>query len=737
MQLAQRLTMVRFRDEDMEISNSLKETPTKILEREYKIFSSAITVPNNGIKPYELLLNLPQIQRALYGFKFFKSDIKLRVLINSTPMYYGMLCVSWLPDFLSLTPLVEPINADPMVMDIASQDALEFTIPFISLYDSIKVVGSYSLTSTPFVNFATLGYARGSSDLANIKYDVYASFVKPLCWGAQSIPTIVEEEQPKVRKVVISQSGAPLTFDNDIRNFKGSESMVKGTDVAQGVLSVAGVAAMAIPVVGPAISAAVTTAQIGLMAYDLAQDAYQRFEGSDGTEREDLPDPIRQNPSAVRNQAFGDMASTVYTPSLNLTSNLPTYFPPFHKGDPAFKHRICDCLRTPTIRSVDAFTGMPPNKQILIEPFSSFDETSAYVSYLDMVGCLFRFWRGSIKVSFMFYTSPFITATYRFLLFNADGDLDPLATDPSVYAYKKVVTIRGTTRVDLVIPYLSTVPWQNLTSFTGSPGLNPALPVSRLYVETVVPPNPIGDQTPYVFMMTMISAGDDFQVKDLRSPTPSPFLPGVVQSQMRVRTDFHGAPRSNLAGGSENFLKFKDLYEDTMTFEDASMRASRRISTNASYFQLRMPYSGTNLLSTDTFDFIQQMFRYVRGSIRVRFTANQPIFEAMMHGRLLKLGTCDTFTYVGGNGEARNTLAQNSVFDLEVPFQCQTEWVATTFQSLDSTFPTVVPPVWCFFDIQDYTTSALYVNAGRDYQLAFMLPPRRQYATLPPFACVS
>lgn len=738
MQLSERVLKYTFNDADYSTENVEQETPSKILEREYMIFTSPVSLVTNSIKPYELLLDMPQFQRALYGFKFFKAGIKIRVLINSTPMYYGMLAVSWLPDTAAppMQTLVETLNADPMVMDISAKDVLEFELPYISLYDAIKVDNVFDATSTPTVYFETLGYAQADSSMPMITYNVYASFTKPKAWGAQS--AIISQSGKFLEMDMVRDSLGELTPNNrEMVPYKSDNTLTTTTKALDITSSVVG----AIPIVGPIISAIVDTAKMGVLAYDMASDAYERYQGHHRTKEQSLEDPIRQNPTAVRNQAYGDMASTVYSSPMQLTSNVPAFFPPFHKGDENMTHQISQALRIPTIRKVHSLTGSPPVIQLLYEPLSSL-LTNDRLSYMDQIAPLFRYWRGSIKVSLFFYTSPLISATYRLLLFNADGGLDPPAPDPSTYAFKKVITVRGSVRVDVVIPYLSVVPWQPLEAYAGSyPAMSPPLSVSRLYLDTVTPPNTIGDQAPYVFVMTVVSAGDDFQMRDLRSPQPSwteppgPIPFGLVEkrkaeSQMRVRADFDKCERENLAHGTNSFVKLKDLYEDTMTFEDASFRSSNR-NFEAVNFQLRYPYSGENLIRTDTFDYIQNMFRYVRGSIRIKQSGEQPFYQAMMYGRLRPYSVFVPYVTALGNGGGRNTQAQNEVFEFEIPFQCQVEWLPTTMCFTGVSF--TIEPNRAIVHITDTELSVMFVAAGQDYQLAFLLPPRKLFDSIPCF----
>jgi hypothetical protein len=260
------------------------------------------------------------------------------------------------------------------------------------------------------------------------------------------------------------------------------------------------------------------------------------------------------------------------------------------------------------------------------------------------------------------------------------------------------------------------------------------LPVTELHVKVLEAATTVGDITGECFLLPIMSAGPDFQFRELCSPQFTP-LPAPVRaiSQMHVRSEFAKSKFTNLAtGGISKPKRLESLFEDTLTAETISNRFANRPLVYEYMNFLVQPV--LPLANTDTFDFIQQSFRYVRGSLRFKYAATDVVlYNAAMFSNFSSTAASayPTTTYpvgVSGNGFAGNASNQNTVFETEIPFQCVTDWTWTApalpygSTAAYENYPAPYYVNWQALS-EGATLLAIFVAAGKDYQLAFLMPP--------------
>lgn len=123
-------------------------------------------------------------------YRFFRADLKIRIMLQSTMMHYGKLMVSWLPirktndalpDYRALFAL------DVNIIDAAKPDVLELTIPFMSpvkwfLPPRATTGDGNALGPQVFINvLAPLGNAQSAT--ASVPITIFAEFVNPKLAG--------------------------------------------------------------------------------------------------------------------------------------------------------------------------------------------------------------------------------------------------------------------------------------------------------------------------------------------------------------------------------------------------------------------------------------------------------------------------------------------------------------------------------------------------------------------------
>jgi len=203
---------------------------------------------------------------------------------------------------------------------------------------------------------------------------------------------------------------------------------------------------------------------------------------------------------------------------------------------------------------------------------------------------------------------------------------------------------------------------------------------------------------------------------------------------MHLRSSWNVEPMNIAGGGQPSILR--ELDEDAMDVEDISMRFSSR-----SVAQPDGLWTDTSIpINTwDNFDMVLQMFRYARGSIRVKYPIAEssydvPYPKAAMNGIWSQnptLPTNPSYRMPAGNGIAMQNSAQNGMLEFEIPFYSNYDWSYNPRIAQVMGVPPFVTPV--ITDLGSYTDLNDYflIAGGADFQVAWLLPPCLARANLP------
>jgi len=681
------------------IDNCLKETPIEYLSREYPLFTNQ-SYTTFSFQPHYLLFNTFStiFDAFMKTMRYIRSGVKLSFVQNSSPNTYGCAVISWLPNVGSSAP-VQTINADPILVDISSRETVELNIPYVGLGTMYR----YATTPNgqfPTVYFETLGVYTTDSSINQPTFSVYASLLNPQALGA------------------LAQSGNSFGWEDAL----GIAQDVHSKGLVSGVLHQVYNNPKYLSGAAQAFSS------VSSHTHKLLKESVSRFQGA----QEVVDNSVEDRLVMVRNQTYGDMAGSVYTPSLTMASNHTPLIVPNHLCEHQLRHRIRDIIRIPCITEwfpLDGTTPTSTNFFLRNGPWEVDVHGSVfnYSTYMDEMANLFRFRRGSVKHRLMFYTSPLIQATVRLTLYYTDNQNTVIPNaDTRWSCYNRIITIRGTTQYDFTVPFLYSCQFDGLG---GSGGFQQKTAVVILALES--PPAPVGDNTAHLLVVHAIGAGDDFQFHSLRSPHPDYFDSGKAQAQMNLRSSWSGE-FPNLAGGSNVYPTLRDLYEDDMTYEDVLSRYSTRYDTQFSTLGVHdflLNTIQTNPAHVDTFDFLLPLFRFVRGSIRIKYQSDPsvPFPYIKMKPLIESTNLAIALDVSAGDGLICNSTSQNEALDFEVPYYSQFDFITTNSYGVDYSQPAFPSQeaVQVDFNASLATTNQrFFVASGRDFQVAFLMPPR-------------
>lgn len=685
----------------------LNDTPTSFLKRQYPIpssgnFTPLVTGTVNQIWPWKEMLSQEIIQSGIETWRYIRADIRIRFDFNTTVTDVGCVVISWVPDCASTFSAREFMNADPIIVDLSTMRSVELVVPWTSLADWIdRLDGNIDRMVQVEVRHLYVANINGATAPS---YRMFAAFENPQVAG--SFPAFA-----------VAQSGEPISGPNPYMEIPANIGDVP-------------VATSAPYLMAAAVTAAPTVVKTLSSMWNTADQFHAWYRGGDKFEKKVVAVKSKEEPGPVRQYTYGNLAGASYCPSLQLNSHFSDVVPPYHLGDAEFRHRIQDIMHIPTIRHWFEVTG------IHVVKFKPFAQTDVPVTHMEMIMAMFRHWRGSIRVRLLFHSSPL--EAYQVTVMWANGDQTGGGSAVALKSsYQDIINVRGFTVRDYLVPYLYPSPW-----VTRDQTADTALKVwGQLVVNLTQSAHTFGSASSKIFCVAIVSAGPDFQVKDLQSvtssntaaiwepSTPAPF----AEAQMHVRSSWN-TEFSNLAGGQQP-TKLRDLQEDYLTLEDISMRFSSR----SSIMPLRLQTTNTSKLWLyDNFDYIQMMFRYVRGSVRYKVSCDMPSVpekfpKAAMSGFYNQTVTTSEPCYRMplGNGVAMQNVAQNGVLEFEIPFYSNYDWALNDrIASGLSVTPYIYPIDRDFGDL-----SAQYdyymVAAGLDYQLAWLLPPYKLLTSIP------
>jgi len=168
---------------------------TGFLERPTLIHTISWTeagLAESTIDPWTLFLNNAYIKNKIQNFAFLRGNLKIKIVMNSAPFYYGALLVSYAPTPNDLLPLTTSsarfvaLSQRPhMWVYPQLGTAGEVTLPFLLPYDYLDLTSANAVTfmgRLTFTEFAVLQSANGATT-NGVTMQIYAWMEGPEITG--------------------------------------------------------------------------------------------------------------------------------------------------------------------------------------------------------------------------------------------------------------------------------------------------------------------------------------------------------------------------------------------------------------------------------------------------------------------------------------------------------------------------------------------------------------------------
>lgn len=665
-------------------------TPHEILTRQYKLGEFSITPDWSPATHLEFnfpaaLFAVDTVFLYLKPFKWLNAGIEISIQINATVFHQGMMSSSFLHD--TTTDVAQLNNAELSAMravyyNYSTSDSAVLRYSWVApsfganIANPLEGASIGKLILSPLVQ---LQNANGGEEVITVS--VYARFIDPVATGYRTVTTA-----GRVAKQSANQEEVAKTTNHSLFGPVGDG--IKGImHVADGVIG------------------------------DI-EDLGDLFTGG-----------LLDKPTALDypTKVYDDIGSEFVTgKGTSLATKLQMY-PEFKLGEQqgweqnwfTTKQTFRQLAGRPMLHSVldasaSAFTyklGCTPGFLGTENVYQEAGDTIVQPDYLMQVSSLHAYWRGSIKYHIKFVTSAMTQARIRIAYMIEDTPDDFGGDNPSI-----IVDIKGTTEVNLTVPYL----WDQIMR----EGESTVFDIPALWFKYVTPPVSSGVAAPDITMVVFRSGGPDLIVAQPITRIGTPQALGVVEKQSMLSHVFKhdkfpsfskndkimkmkGVTVTEQAGFIGDMFKRYYAWERDVPDENQAITDQFLMGTAPSF----------NVPGTfHPFPYYMSLFKYVRGGARYGFQA------ASADVSVNYITPSQTpLNYNAGAGFYLQDTAKNRFAFVELPYMSTMPYLCRT---QNTSFKSVYAP--------KYTTIAGPSDAeGRflafsdDRYMFYLLPPPR------------
>jgi len=403
------------------------------------------------INPWQLFLQNAVIARKLYNFAFIRANLKIKVLINASPFYYGAMYMSYQPlqNFTPTTIITSaslqeriPISQRPGFWILPqNNEGGELTLPFF--YPK---------------NFLRLGYNQDTIDMGQLNFYIYSALqsanavvaagvsIKVLAWMEDvtlSGPTVDVQFQAREIEVQADEysgngqiSGPATAVARYARYFTGIPiigSFAKATQI--GANAISGIATL-----------------FGYTNVPNIKDA-QAFR----------PQPYPQFASP---EIGYPVEKLVLDPKNELTLDPKTTGYPCDKDELALEYLACreSYLCTTTWATTDASDKILFSSRVTpfqYDYFNAVNNSKIYMTPLGWISNCFRHWRGDIIFRFRVICTQYHKGRIRISFDPAGKAANSLynTTDSTQTVFTKIIDIGEEHDVEIRLPYQQALPF--------------------------------------------------------------------------------------------------------------------------------------------------------------------------------------------------------------------------------------------------------------------------------------
>jgi hypothetical protein len=676
------------------------QTPRAIVTRWYLLATRTMTNANTfDLHPVELLLAVPAVKAALSSFRYFRSDWEVKFKFTSVPQQYGLLFLSHMPNYSPTVRIGTSTILDHncLVMDFSTQQEIIMTCSYMARHHFWDLQSYYidiaetQVTNMDLITGVYTDVRRTDTSVsADIKLEMWMRFVNPVTAG----------------HITWSENLPPESVEAESQSFCSAAK----------AMSEAGI-------ISPERSAAVCGSEMAFAAASQfasgAKKAYDSYFTANNTGPSNLG---RNQATPTVPRVWGELTHNRPDMVDNLIGNYAESSDGRY-GDDQRYHTISALLAKPSVCWTQIVAvGTTTSQQIdYVSPEGSTAITDGVLgTRTAWMSQFFRMWRGSIGYLFLFASTPFFTGRW---LITVDYSLNfDNTTAGDIISHE--VNVRGTTWLNLMVPFLSDQPWSQLNE-PGAAGSGARYPIIRL--QQIEAPRPNGDTAPVTFVYVWKYGGPDLGFSSLKAAAPINLDHTVLKAESQSFVNSMAVDPLILGDGLSvpSFVGKADV----VNYESILERFSYR---SPAIGPVCAPVSAGTTANTNStrgnFDLASSLFMFSSGSVRFRGNIdtgdddNPAIYldggiTTLTAGRGIGAGSCPE------QGIVVIDKGLNPVVSFEVPFVSPYEVVilpgfADGFLKGNFQYQAVV---WTGSVVPTFTK--LFVSAGSTFRLYYDYPP--------------
>lgn len=485
--------------------------------REYMLdsFNWGITAVNRSYQfPDYIITNTalwPNLLQLLAMFRYYRTDLEIRVKMETTPFHQGSLMIGSLPGGAGVGPSLTTLSGlNSFVLCSSLQNECKFVMPFLSprnWIDSTENTSPDASIGSLFIKTLNTLIPTQANMPSSVPVLVYFRFVNM----KQMSPVSGPIPHPSLRTI---KAIAHMSVKH---NKEASSKSKNGVDSSSIVSSISSLIKEA-PVVGGIYSTAVGV--LKSIAPDLSK-------------------PLSQEAACNLQSFYGGQTATTkglqYAVETSMYPNaLVTQSPEFY-GMQSSHMGVSSLAQRPMLHNAVTLSNASPEYQTLATPLftQTFGNTTvtpgplATSDWLYNVAYAFRYWRGSIKYLLHFCVPSFYAFRVRITVEDQNGTSVTQTGD----IISKIIDVKGDTMVELSVPYIRSTSWVSPRS-----DINPPLPfggylpplISVFILTPIV--GSTAPTTPVVYLNIWRSGGEDTQFASLQ---------GARDGQDTINADAH------------------------------------------------------------------------------------------------------------------------------------------------------------------------------------------------------
>lgn len=409
----------------------------KFLRRPVEIYSYTWSVggtTNDSIQPWYLYMNHASIKKKLDNYYLFKGNLKIKIVLNATPFYYGAMMVSYVP----LTQFSNPVIATAGQPNIAYSQ-----LPRVYLYPSVSQGASMLLPFVYHKKWLDLTVAFDVQSMGTLHFRV----LDALKSASTSTTPINIKVYAWLEDVQISAPTVKLSLQSGKTDEYGQGIISKP---ASAIARAAGQLSSA-PIIGPYATAT-------QMAASAVSSIAQLFGYTNVPVIADVhsfkPDPF----PAVASTDIGTSISKLTLDSKNELSIDPQICGCDFGDELLVSNLVC---RESFLTSFDWATSAATNallfnigaSPVYMGVTAGTNQTIINGTPMWMVSRLFDYWKGDVEIRFKVICSQYHRGRLRFS-WDPRGDIAG-TTDSTTEVYTKIVDIAEATDITIRIPYMA------------------------------------------------------------------------------------------------------------------------------------------------------------------------------------------------------------------------------------------------------------------------------------------